>query len=96
MAQGKGRTADRANIADDTDARAGPVEAAQLPEHRVGGLIVHIELDRVAIRPRGRAWLNHQVSGRRGAAVSWPASRPVRAAGLTTRTCSGSRANLAA
>jgi hypothetical protein len=68
MAQGKGRTADMANIADDTDARAGPVEAeaVQLPEHQVRGLIVHIELDRVTIRPRGRARLNHQVSGRRG------------------------------
>jgi hypothetical protein len=43
--------------------RAGPIEAeaTQVPEHRVGGLVAHIELDRVTVRPSGRAGLNHQV-----------------------------------
>jgi len=41
--------------------RTGPIEAeaSQVPEHRVGGLIVHIELDRVTVRPGSRAGLDH-------------------------------------
>jgi len=43
--------------------RAGPIEseASQVPEHRVGSFVVHIELDRVTVRPGGRAGLHHQV-----------------------------------
>jgi len=41
--------------------RADPIqaEAPQVPEHRVGGLIVQIELDRVTVRPGSRAGLDH-------------------------------------
>ena len=36
-------------------------EAAQVPEHRVGDPVVHVELDRVTVWPGGRAGMNHQV-----------------------------------
>jgi hypothetical protein len=43
--------------------RADPIqaEAPQVPEHRVGDPVVHIELDRVTVWPGGRAGMNHQV-----------------------------------
>jgi hypothetical protein len=49
--------------------RAAPIEAQapQVSEDRVGRLVVHIELDRVAVRPAGRPGLHHEVlDARRG------------------------------
>ena len=63
--------------------RTGPIEAEapQVPENRVGGLVMHIELDRVTVWPGGRTTLNHQTlhAGGGGQQVGKPTGESRRA-----------------
>lgn len=63
MVSGHGRlTRERSVHAVDADhAGAVKAEVAQRPEHRIGGLVAHIELNRVTIRPTGSLGLHHQI-----------------------------------
>ena len=65
-------------------------EVTQRPQHRIGRLVAHIELDRVAVRPASSPACT-TTFWTPAAVASVPASCPVTIAGLTTRTWSMTR-----